>query len=101
VNPWHKQMVPDSKHPGQLTHADILFHAARDPSDLEGCIGVGWIYGNQLTESSKAMSTIWHLAGGSKPNDKPVVTVKVIGARTPFSANPQEFLRGLTPYQGL
>jgi len=101
VNPWHQQMVPDEANPGKQKRAGILFHRARVPSDLLGCIGVGWIYSGKLTDSREAMGEIYALAGGSTKNPHPVVTVKVVGARTPFSSNSATFLKGLKPYTGL
>lgn len=101
VNPWHKQMVPDTKNPGKLKRAGILFHSATVPSDLLGCIGVGWIYGGKLTESRQAMRKIHELSGGSTKNPSPGVTVTVVGARTPYSKSSDQFLKGLKPYAGI
>jgi hypothetical protein len=101
VNPWHQQMVPDPANPGKQKRAGILFHRASVPSDLLGCVGIGWIYAGKLTDSREALNTIFALAGGSAQHPHPVLTVKVVGARTPYSADANVFLKGLTPYAGL
>lgn len=104
VNPWHKQMVPDpdsTEKPPKMKRAGILFHRAKVPSDLLGCVGIGWIYGGQLTDSAEALWEIYRLAGGSKNNAAPVLTVRVIGARTPYAPDSATYLKDLTPYQGL
>ena len=99
INPWHQQMVPSKDDPKKLVRAGILFHPATVPSDLEGCVTVGWIYDGKMTESGATMRTIWQLAGGSATSKSPVITVRVIGARTPWgNGNSANYLQGLKPY---
>jgi hypothetical protein len=47
------------------------------------------------------MAKIYALAGGSKQNPHPIVTVRMVGARTPFSTSSAQYLKGLKPYTGL
>ena len=99
VNPWHHQMVPSKTDPKVQVRAGILFHPATVPSNLEGCVTAGWIYDDKMTESSGTLAHIWRLAGGSKANPKPTLTVRVVGTRTPWHNNQSaKYLEGLKPY---
>lgn len=101
VNPWHHQMVPVAgSKPPQQRRAGILFHKATNPSDLEGCIGVGTIAGGKLTQSAAAMQKLWELAGGTKDTKAVIVTVQVVGERTPSAGTEAELIKDLTPYGG-
>ncbi len=99
VNPWHHQKVPSKADPTKQVRAEILFHPASVPSNLEGCVTAGWIYDGKMTESSATLAQIWRLAGGSNANPKPTVTVRVVGTRTPWhSGQSAKYLEGLKPY---
>jgi hypothetical protein len=99
--PKHKQMVPSKKNPGTLQVAELMFHSAGVPSDLDGCVGAGWIYSDRLTESRKTMKEIWQLAGGTPANPVVKLTIIAVGKRTPSMGTSATYLKGLKRYAGL
>lgn len=82
INPWLGRDAEATK------KKNILFHRGTRPSHFEGCVGVGTLMGDELTESSAAFLKIWELVGGTKGATKGqvVVTLKVVGTMQPLSA---------------
>lgn len=97
--PVHRQMVGSKEDPKKLVSAEILFHSASVPSDLDGCVTAGWIYNDKMTESRTTMKAIWEIAGGTAATPSVKLTIRVIGARTPSMGTSATYLKGLKPYK--
>ena len=82
INPWLGKDAEATK------KKNILFHKGSRPSHFEGCVGVGRLVGDELTEGAATFLKIWELAGGAKgvKTGHIVVTVKVVGAMKALSA---------------
>jgi hypothetical protein len=74
--------------------ANILFHAAGQPDELRGCVGVGYRLPQELAGGRTCLELIWRMCGGpdSTPKHPPSLTLKVRGRMrrveecTPWSA---------------
>lgn len=68
--------VYDAKGNHVLVEAAILIHAATTPSELEGCIGPGFLKGSYLDSTAAAAENIWDACGGIEDGE---CQLKVIG----------------------
>lgn len=84
INPWMGREVEATK------KKNILFHPAKRPVEVEGCVGVGFFEEDQpgvLQDSKIALSLIWDMCGGTKgvTTGSRTITLRVVGKMKPRS----------------